>query len=99
MKKQTRRQFSKQFKDDAVRQVRDGEKRVVDVAGASGIAPGLLGRWLRESKERGTERFVGTGHQTQLEEEVRQLRRENARLQEERTILKKAARFMLLEKA
>ena len=98
MEKRVRRSFSKQFKDDAVRQVVDGGKKVVEVSREAGVPANLIGRWMRESVERGEDRFVGKGHQTTLEEENRRLRRENARLQEERTILKKAARFILLEK-
>ncbi|RYF30896.1 MAG: transposase, partial [Cytophagaceae bacterium] len=98
MEKRRRRLFPREFKDDAVRQVVDAGKRASVVARDVGISEALLGRWVRETKALGAERFVGTGHQTKLEEENRRLRKENARLLEERTILKKAARFMLLEK-
>lgn len=97
MEKRQRRLFTREFKDDAVRQVVDAGKRASSVAREVGISEGLLGRWVRETKALGSERFVGTGHQTTLEEENRRLRKENARLSEERTILKKAAKFMLLE--
>lgn len=98
MEKRQRRLFSKEFKDDAVRQVIDAGKRTRMVADEAGVSEALLGRWVREAKALGVDRFVGTGHQTTLEEENRRLRKENARLSEERNILKKAARFMLLER-
>ncbi|RYF37196.1 MAG: transposase [Cytophagaceae bacterium] len=94
-----RRLFSKQFKDNAVRQVVDGGKRVAEVGRDIGVSGGLIGKWVQQAKAFGSQRFVGTGHQTSLEEKNRRLRRENARLVEERTTLKKAARFMLLEKS
>ncbi|RYF20898.1 MAG: hypothetical protein EOO77_07095 [Oxalobacteraceae bacterium] len=86
-----RRLFSKQFKDDAVRQVVDGGKLVAEVGREIGVSEGLIGRWVHQSKALGDQRFVGTGNQTNLEEEIRRLRRDNARLVEERTLLKKAA--------
>jgi transposase-like protein len=45
----------------------------------------------------GSSRFVGSGRQSELEEENRRLKRENLRLLEERNILKKAAKFFALD--
>jgi len=44
-----------------------------------------------------TEAFPGNGRSSPDEEELRHLRRENARLREEREILKKAAAFFVKE--
>jgi transposase-like protein len=41
----------------------------------------------------GEQAFPGKGHQTALEEELRQIKRENEILKQERDILKKAVRI------
>ena len=80
MEAQKRQLYTKQYKDDAVRQVADAGKRLAVVAREVGVAKGLIGRWVRKTKARGSQRFAGTGHQTSLEEEISRLRRDNARL-------------------
>ena len=97
MIQKTRKTYTKEFKDEAVRQVVDGEQRVSDVAKLLGIQPAILSRWVKEYKLLGSDRFVGSGRQTNLESENKRLKRENLRLMEERNILKKAARFFALE--
>ena len=47
-------------------------------------------RWKRFS-EQGKQAFPGSGHQTPQEEEIRQLKRENDLLRQERDILKKSS--------
>jgi len=49
---------------------------------------------LRDS---GVEAFPGTGHVSDRDEEIRALRRELARVSQERDILKKAAAFFAKE--
>jgi transposase len=97
MVQKTRKTYAKDFKDEAVRQVLDGEQRVSDVAKQLDIGPAILSRWVQEFKQLGSSRFVGSGRQSELEEENRRLKRENLRLLEERNILKKAAKFFALD--
>jgi transposase len=55
-----------------------------------GVTPGLLNKWRVQDRQNGQQAFVGTGHQTELEAELRRLKRENDILRQERDILKKA---------
>jgi transposase len=50
-------------------------------------------KWCKEFVNHGEQAFPGKGHQTELEEKVRQLQRENEILKQERDILKKAVRI------
>jgi transposase len=85
-----RRNYDKQFKDEAVRLVTEGGRQVADVARSLGIHENLLRTWKRKHKEDPAGSFPGKGHLKPQEEELRRLQRENANLKEEREILKKA---------
>jgi len=52
---------------------------------------------MREYHQEPSEAFRGNGKLTSQDEEIRRLRQENARLKEEREILKKAATFFAKE--
>ena len=88
--KQTRRKFTKDFKEDAVRLVVEGRRKVSEVARDLGIDENMLHRWKREQREAGVGAFPGKGYLRPPDEEMRQLKRENEDLREERDILKKA---------
>lgn len=89
-KVRTRRTFPREFKEEAVRMVTEGGHRLSQVARDLDLDPKLIRRWREELKQERAQAFPGKGHQKPEEEELRRLRRENARLQEEREILKKA---------
>ncbi len=86
-----RRSFSKEFKLEAVRLVIDGGISIAQVARDLGIRASLLGRWKQEYEQDEGNAFPGKGQLKPEEEELRNLRKENARLRMERDILKKAA--------
>jgi transposase len=86
----TRRNFDRAFKVKAVRLVSEERRKVAEVAQELDIQANLLHRWKRELSEDGNGAFVGKGHQTPEQEELRRLRRELADVKEERDILKKA---------
>lgn len=92
MAKKRRREFSLEFKREAVRLLKQGDLSQAQVARDLGINPTLLGRW-RALLER-EEKAAGNGVDL---EELRRLRRENVRLREERDILKKAAAYFAKE--
>lgn len=93
-----RRQFSREFKIEAVRQVKSSGRTATAIAKELGISRDVLYRWIHEvSSASLAEAFPGHGRVSPDEEEVRQLRREVARLREEREILKKAAAFFVKE--
>ena len=93
-----RRQFSREFKIEAVRQVRTSGRPATAIAKELGIGRDLLYHWMRQVNLASLEEaFPGHGRVTPDDEELRALRRENARLREEREILKKAAAFFVKE--
>jgi transposase len=90
----TRRSFTREFKVQAVRMVGEAGRRLSEVARDLELDPKLIRRWRealeQETKKEVSEAFPGKGHLQPEPEEVRRLQRENARLREEREILKKA---------
>jgi transposase len=95
---QRRRQFSAEFKIEAVRLVESG-KPPHEVARELGIRGDLLRKWRRQyaTAPRPQQAFPGNGKLTSQDEEIRQLRRRVAQLEEEREILKKATAFFARE--
>jgi len=85
-----RRQYTKEFKTEAVRLVIEEGRTISEVARDLGINENLLHRWKKKSEEGKIEPFPGKGRLSPEDEELRQLRRENKRLRMERDILKKA---------
>jgi transposase len=91
MKRKERRSFSREFKIEAVRLVK--ERGLTRAAESLGVGANLLCRWRQQLKSEGAEAFRDVAASGSLEEELRDLRRENAELREEREILKKAAAY------
>lgn len=92
MKKRGR--YPREFKIEAVKLLQAGEKQPAEIARELGIKRTLLYRWKDKLEERGESAFFGSGRpkNSQLSE-VARLKKENARLREERDILKKAAAY------
>jgi transposase len=86
----TRRTFTREFKEEAVRMVTERGHSLSQVARDLGLDPKLIRRWRAALEQEGPQAFPGKGHQKPEEEELRRLRREITRLEEEREILKKA---------
>jgi transposase len=89
----TRRQYTAEFKRDAVALVTEQGYAVTTAARNLGITPKLLSRWKGEQQEYRDAAFPGQGHQPPEQAELRQLREEIRRLRMERDILKKATAF------
>jgi transposase len=93
----TRRQFTQEFKLEAVRLAALGDRPVSQVARELGIRADMLYQWKRQAEGRlgheGADVFPGNGTLTSQDEEIRRLRREVVRLREERDILGKATAF------
>ena len=85
-----RRQYTKEFKIEAVRLIIEEGRPISDVARELGTAQSLLHRWKKKSEEGKIDPFPGKGRLSPEDEELRQLRRENKRLRMEHEILKKA---------
>ena len=94
--KRERREFSREFKLEAVRLATSGDRSLADVARDLGIHPNLLRSWKRQalaSSSLAHGVFPGNGKLTSQDEEIRRLRRELAIAREERDFLKKATAF------
>jgi len=89
MDKQYRR-YTTEFKQEAIRLYESGQKSVRQVEEDLGITAGLLNKWRGRQRTKGPEAFVGSGHQGEVETELRRLKGENEILRQERDILKKA---------
>ena len=93
-----RRQYTKEFKLDAVSLVLDQGFSRKEAAASLEINAQMLGRWIKESRENEDgQAFRGNGKLTPEQEEIRRLKAENKRLQQERDILKKATAFFANE--
>lgn len=88
-----RRSFTREFKIAAVKMVTEKGHRISAVARDLDIGENLLRRWKRQFTEDPQEAFPGHGKMKDTEEELRRLKRENARLREERDILKKTVGY------
>lgn len=89
-KKRGRTAYTDEFRREAVRLVESGKGEVSQIARDLDVHPETLHSWCRLAHE---QREGAPPARVLLEEENRRLRRENARLLEEREILKKAAAF------
>ena len=87
--------YSKEFKIEAVRLLEEGEKTAADLAKELGVRRTLLYRWRDQLTEHGQDYFKkGPGRPKKDQEcELSRLRRELAKVTEERDILKKAAAY------
>jgi len=92
MKKTGRREFDAEFRREAVRLAESGTMPIAEVARQLGVHLETLRNWRRKARLT-ADGVVERTTVPSLEEENRRLRRENARLLEEREILKKATAF------
>jgi transposase-like protein len=89
------RPYPKEFREGALQLVREGERPIVQIAHDLGIAESCLRRWIKQAELDGGKREDGLSGSER--EELRRLRRENARLKQEKEILRKAAAFFARE--
>ncbi len=85
-----RREFTPEFKREAVNLVESGGKGVTQIAKDLGISDSVLYSWQKQQAQKGEQAFPGKGHLSPQEEELRRLRQEVEHLRQERDILKKA---------
>src|ERR1035437_9855757 len=93
----TRRGFTPEYKDEAVKLVINTGRTVSTVARALGIQEPTLGRWVHDFKARAAGE-AGQGGLSETERaELLRLRRENSDLKLDRAFLKKASLFFAQE--
>jgi len=87
-----KRQFTKEFKKEAVEYSLQSGKTIEEVACDLEISPHNLNRWRKEYRKRGELAFPGHGKENLMpqEEKVRKLQKELNDIRIERDILKKA---------
>jgi transposase len=88
MVRRRRRQFSPEFKAEAVRLAESSDASLATIAQQLGIGRGMLRRWV-ERAQRPPQASVTEDERTELT----RLRRENLQVKMERDILKKATAF------
>ena|SRR6185437_4324718 len=100
----TRRSWSAEFKVEAVRRLEERRANGVSVAQVArelGLRADVLATWAKQAQARAgaaaLDVFPGQGRLPSEQEELRQLRRQVARLQQENDFLKKAAAYFAKE--
>lgn len=89
----TRRQFSRQFKLEAVKLVTQRGVSVAQTARDLDVHENVLRKWVREASADPQHAFPGQGVMKPEQAEIERLRKEVAKLKMERDILKKAAAY------
>ena len=94
---QKRRKFSREFKLEAVRLVKERGVSVAQAARDLDLHENVLRKWIREVSADPQQAFPGQGQMKPEQFEIERLRKEVAKLKAERDILKKAAAFFAKE--
>jgi transposase len=89
-----RRQFTAEFKRDAVELVRTNGQPTAEIARELGIYDSTLGNWVRQDRiDRGEQEGLASEERARLGD----LQRENSRLRMERDLLKRTVAFWVKE--
>ena len=93
----TRRQFSREFKVEAVKLVAERGVSISQAARDLDLGETVLRRWVRELTADPQQAFAGNGVMKPEQAEIERLRKEVSKLKMERDILKKAAAYFAKE--
>jgi transposase len=93
-----KRVFSREFKLEAVRLVRERGVAKSQAARELGIHVNVLRKWIRDYEADPQQAFPGHGLMKPEQAEIAQLKRELARTKAERDILKKAIAYFAKER-
>lgn len=88
-----RRQFTREFKIEAVRLVRERGASVAHASHDLDVHENLLRKWNKDFYSDPRQAFPGQGNMKPEQAEIERLRREVQKLKAERDILKKAAAY------
>ena len=89
--------YTKEFKQDAIRLVIDQGYSGPEAARRLGIPTSNVSRWVRQHRQNQQDLSESEIPRRELEAEIRRLKKENKRLEMEREILKKATAFFAKE--
>jgi len=92
-----RRRFTREFKVEAVKLVKDRGVSVAQAARDLDVHENVLRKWVKEFGSDPAQAFPGHGQMKPEQLEIERLRREVNKLKAERYILKKAAAFFAKE--
>ena len=95
--KRIRQNYTKEFKNDAVKLVVEQGYSCNEVGRRLGVNQTNVSRWVREHRRENDPPVDGGASRSELEAENKRLRKENQRLQMERESLEKAAAFFAKE--
>ena len=95
--KRKRPNYTKEFRQDAVKLVIEQGYSGLEAARRLGIPTSNVTRWVRQYRQDQQDLADGGITRKELEAENRRLKKENKRLEMEREILKKAAAFFAKE--
>ena len=88
----SRRQFTKEFKEAAVRRLELGAS-LAEVARACEVNPNVLHRWKRELHDHGTKAFSGNGKARAEENQIAALERKIGRQAMENDFLRRCLQY------
>lgn len=92
-----RRQFTREFKLEAVRMLKSGERTLGELANDLGVRADIIRGWQKQVEGRAgltkEDVFPGHGKLTSKDQELRELRRQLEEVTQERDFLKKAAAY------
>jgi len=94
-----RRRFTREFKLEAVRLIKERGVSYAQAAEDLGIHPTQLRDWVKKLADDPQHAFPGQGQMKPENQEIARLKREVAKLKAERDILKKAAAYFAKESA
>ncbi|MBT7589421.1 MAG: transposase [Gemmatimonadetes bacterium] len=89
------KRYTPEFKDEAVRQVVDRGYSVAEVADRLGVSAHSLHKWVKAVKPTQVDQYAAD--LIEAKSEILKLRAQLRRVEEEREILKKAARYFARE--
>ena len=92
-----RRRFSREFKIESVKLVRERGVSVAQAGRDLGVHENVLRKWVKEFGSDPVQAFPGHGQMNPEQLEIERLKREVNKLKAERDILKKAAAFFAKE--